>query len=87
MEEWESEKTEADMEKYIWENNMSAKSLASILKWSPDKLGQSVFHDALSAEELKPEHQVYGAAVKKVIEGASVIILHVNTSEKRKTTK
>ncbi|XP_034254422.1 28S ribosomal protein S35, mitochondrial [Thrips palmi] len=69
VEDWESEKTEADMEKYIWENNISAKALASIVKWSPDKLGKSIFHDTLPADELKPEHLVLGAAVKKVIEG------------------
>lgn len=61
------------MEKYIWENNTSSKALASILKWTPDQLGKSVFHDPLPNTELKPEHQAYGAAVKKVVEGMSVM--------------
>lgn len=69
VEEWEAEKSEADMEKYIWKNNISAKALASILKWTPDRFGKSVFHDPLPDEDLKAEHHAYGVAVKKVIEG------------------
>ncbi|KAJ1524835.1 hypothetical protein ONE63_009703 [Megalurothrips usitatus] len=71
VETWESEKTLEDMEVYEWDKNVSSKALASILKWTPDKLGKSVFHEPLKSEELKPEHLAYGAAVKEVVEGES----------------
>ncbi|KAK3921367.1 28S ribosomal protein S35, mitochondrial, partial [Frankliniella fusca] len=70
-EDWESSKTEADMEKYVWERNTSAKALASIINWTPDKLGKAVYHDPLPEDKLKPEHYEYGKAVKKVVEGES----------------
>lgn len=50
IEEWEGLKVEADMEKYIWENNKSKKSATEILNWNntsseiipPKEYGESV---------------------------------------------
>lgn len=69
VEEWEASKTEADMEHYVWNRNTSSKALASILNWTPDKLGKSIFHDPLPEDKLKPEHHAYGKAVKNIVEG------------------
>lgn len=35
VEEWESEKTEADMEHYVWDNNVSRTNILNVLSW-PD---------------------------------------------------
>lgn len=71
VEEWESQKSEADMEKYVWERNMSAKALASLLKWTPDKFGKGIFQESLPEEGFQPNHYEYGKAVKKLFEGES----------------
>lgn len=57
------------MEKYVWENNISCKALASILKWTPDKVGKSIYHEPLPNQELNELHHAYGSAVKDIIEG------------------
>ncbi|XP_077299976.1 mitochondrial ribosomal protein S35 [Arctopsyche grandis] len=38
VESWEAEKTEADMEVYIWDNNASKKSAIFVKTWKPDQV-------------------------------------------------
>ncbi|XP_076363767.1 mitochondrial ribosomal protein S35 [Tachypleus tridentatus] len=65
IEPWESEKSEADMEKYFWNGSRSQKAIVSTLR----RMKETMPHEVLSSETdilAKREVECYGEAVSNI---------------------